>query len=109
VSRTDQERLEEILLAIETIDRHLQRGPLDDLLVFDAICMRISQIGETVRTLGPETKSRAPEIPWQDVAGMRNHLAHRYFETSRPIVAKAIEFNLPRLGVAVRALLDGSG
>jgi len=90
VSRTDQERLEEILLAIETIDRHLQRDPLDDLLVFDAICMRISQIGETVRTLGPETKSRAPQIPWQDVAGMRNHLAHRYFETSPPIVAKAI-------------------
>lgn len=78
MSRTDQDRLEEILLAIETIDRHLQRGPLEDLLVFDAICMRISQIGEAVRTLGPETKSRAPEIPWQDVAGMRNHLAHRY-------------------------------
>src|SRR5665811_2385972 len=52
-----QERLEEILLAIETIDRHLQRGPLDDLLVFDAICMRISQITLRIVTSKPAARS----------------------------------------------------
>jgi uncharacterized protein with HEPN domain len=37
-------------------------------------------------TIDPDLLAREPETPWQDVAGMRNHLAHRYFDTAHALV-----------------------
>lgn len=65
-----------------------------------------SGIGEAVRAISPELLEREPEIPWVDVAGMRNHLAHRYFDTAHAIVAATVENDLPPLVAAVRRLLD---
>ena len=47
-----------------------------------------------------------PAIPWNDVAGMRDQLAHRYFDTAHSIVAATIDHDLPPLLVAVQRLLD---
>ena len=49
---------------------------------------------------------RLADVPWQDVAGMRNHLAHRYFDTNHAIVAATVEFDLPPLVAATRRLLE---
>jgi uncharacterized protein with HEPN domain len=45
-----------------------------------------------------------PDVPWQDIAGMRDHLAHRYFDTDHAIVTATIERDIPRLLSAVRRL-----
>jgi len=47
-----------------------------------------------------------PAIPWNDVAGMRDQLAHRYFDTAHSIVAATIDHDLPPLLVAVQRRLD---
>jgi len=87
VSRRDDERLEDILASARAIRSHLERGALDDGLVFDAVRgTRLIEIGEAVRAIDPDLLAREPSIPWVDVAGMRNHLAHRYFDTARAIV-----------------------
>jgi uncharacterized protein with HEPN domain len=46
VSRSDNQRLQDIYGALDMIDSHLKRGTLDDGMVFDAVCMRLVQIGE---------------------------------------------------------------
>lgn len=108
MSRRDEQRLEDILAAIDAIDDHLGRGTLDDGLVFDAVRVRLIEIGEAVRAISPEMLNREPEVPWVDVAGMRNHLAHRYFDTAHAIVQATIDHDLPPLTAAVRRLLvDG--
>jgi uncharacterized protein with HEPN domain len=105
VSRRDDQRLEDILAAVAAIGDHLDRGALDDGLVFDAVRVRLIEIGEAVRAISPELLEREPEIPWVDVAGMRTHLAHRYFDTAHAIVRATIEHDLPPLVAAVQRLL----
>ena len=45
-------------------------------------------------------------MPWQDIAGMRDRLAHRYFDTNHATVAATVEPDLPPLVAAVNPLRD---
>lgn len=67
--------------------------------------VRLIEIGEAVRAIDPSLLAREPSIPWVDVAGMRNQLAHRYFDTARAIVQATIDADLPPLIAAVERLL----
>lgn len=67
--------------------------------------MRLIEIGEAVKAIDPELLALEPAISWIDVAGMRNHLAHRYFDTARAIVQATIDGDLPPLIAAVERLL----
>lgn len=105
MSRSDQEWLADIVDAIEAIRSHLQRGGLDDGLVFDAVRLRLIEIGEAVKRIDPTLLEGEPEVVWQDVGGMRDRLAHRYFDTSHAIVQATIDHDLPVLLVGVERLL----
>ena len=45
-----------------------------------ALVKCIEIVGEAAAGLGPMTRSQNPEIPWNDIVGMRNRLIHGYFE-----------------------------
>ena len=104
MSRHDDEWLEDIIEAIVAIKSHLQRGTLGDGLVFDAVRLRLIEIGEAVKRISPDVLAAEPEIPWEDVAGMRDRLAHRYFDTSHAIVQATVDHDLPKLEAAVLRL-----
>jgi len=105
VSRSDRDRLVDVLEAGAAIAEHLRRGPLSDGLVFDAVRVRLIEIGEAVKDVSPELLSRQPAIPWRQVAAMRDQLAHRYFDTSHAIVAQTVGADLVELLAATRSLL----
>ena len=105
MSRSDRDRLLDVLEAGAAIAEHLQRGPLSDGLVFDAVRVRLIEIGEAVKDVSPELLSRQPSIPWRQVAAMRDQLAHRYFDTSHAIVAQTVGADLVELLAAVGSLL----
>lgn len=105
MSRRDDERLADVIASAEAIAAHLERGGLDDGLVFDAVRVRLIEIGEAVKDIDPATLAAEPGVPWRDVAGMRDHLAHRYFDTAHSIVQATIDHDLPPLLEAVRRLL----
>jgi len=44
-------------------------------------------------------------MPWIDVAGMRNHLAHRYFDAAHSVVQATVTHDLPPLVAATKRLL----
>lgn len=105
MSRRDDERLADILASAEAIASHLERGPLNDGLVFDAVRVRLIEIGEAVKDIDPQLLDEEPTIPWRDVAGMRDHLAHRYFDTAHAIVQATVDSDVPELVDAARRLL----
>ena len=106
MSRHDDQRLADILAAAAAIVDHTQRGSLDDGLVFDAVRVRLIEIGEAVKAIDPDLLAREPDIPWIDVAGMRDQLAHRYFDTAHSILRTTVAEDLPPLVAAVTRLLE---
>jgi len=106
MSRHDQEWLTDIIDAIQAIRTYQERGDLSDGLVFDAVRLRLIEIGEAVKRLSPEVLESEPDLPWEEIDGMRDRLAHRYFDTSHAIVQATIDNDIPELDLAVRRLLS---
>lgn len=104
MTRGDVERLGDIRAAIEAIGSHMQRGGLDDGLVFDAVRARLIEVGEAVKDISDALLSTEPDLPWREIAGMRNQLAHRYFDTSHAIIAATVQHDLPELEAAVERM-----
>lgn len=104
MSRHDTDRLADITSAIETIQSHLTKGDLHDGLVYDAVRVRLIEIGESVKAISPDLLATTPEVPWSAIARMRDHLAHRYFDTDHVIVVDVVENELPALLAAVESL-----
>ena len=84
-------------LCSAAIRQHLSRGDLSDGLVFDAIRIRLLEIGEAVKAISPSLLASEPGIPWKNIASMRDQLAHRYFDTNHAIVSGTVTNDLTPL------------
>ena len=105
MSRPERERLTDVLAACDAITSYLDREGLDDDIRFDAIRVRLIEIGEAVKDLSPELRASEPGVPWTEIARMRDHLAHRYFDTAHSLVRATAQTDVPRLADAVRRML----
>lgn len=88
-------------------DYYLSSGGMQKLA---ASCMLIEAIGEGVKQIDKITKGELlperPEIPWQDVIGIRNHIAHGYFHINGALVLSTIKNDLDPLQDAIKYFLD---
>src|SRR5579862_3497286 len=82
---------------------------LENLDVQDATAYRLLAIGEAARDLAEELTSRYPEIPWRQILGMRNILAHEYFTRESEIIWETIKGGLPELAAVCRTELARQG
>ena len=105
MSYRERHRLADIQAAIDAIRSHLQRGDLSDGLIFDAVRIRLLEIGEAVKALPTELLDTQPAIPWRQITRMRDHLAHRYFDTAHGILQATVDDDLPELERAVREMV----
>lgn len=109
MSRQDESRLGDIVEAIEAIKSHLTKGDLDDGLVYDAVRVRLIEIGEAVKGISSELLETEPKTPWSAIARMRDHLAHRYFDTDHAIIKDVVDNELDPLLQVVRVLIGRTG
>lgn len=78
---------------------------MDAAVLHDALLFQFVVIGEAVKHLAPETLESTPEIPWADVAGLRDLIAHEYFRIETDRVLEIVERDLPPLEQAIDRLL----
>ena len=74
----------------------------------DATLRKLEVIGQAVKNLSEETKARQPQIPWKQIAGLRDKVIHDYFGVNLDIVWAVVEQELPKLAQAIWALLENS-
>jgi uncharacterized protein with HEPN domain len=110
VTRRERDRLRDIKDAISAIREHLagaEQDPAgkDDALLHDALLFQFVVIGEAVKHLSRETRDSTPEIPWANIAGLRDLIAHEYFRIDMERVLEIVGRDLPPLEQAIDRLL----
>ena len=98
--RRDKERLLDLLEAIEKIQLETKggRGTFDsDEKIRVWVVHHLEIMGEVARVISEDLKAKHPEIPWTMMSGIRNRLAHEYFDVNEDIVWNVVEKELPKL------------
>ena len=109
-SRDWQNRVKDVLAAITEIREFTGEITFDEIQgdrkTIRAVLYNLAIIGEAVRGIPPELESEHPEIPWDDVRGMRNVVIHEYFQVNMSIIWQTIQEDLVSLESSLRQLIN---
>ena len=105
------EQLQEWNNSVKSVDDYYLSS--EGMQKLAANCMLIEAIGEGIhqinRITGGNLLSERSEIPWEDVIGIRNHIAHGYFDIDAEEIWIIIKDELPPLLNAVRFFIQKLG
>lgn len=107
-SRDWKFRIEDIVEAIDDISRLIGCLTYDDLCanttIVKAILYNMAVIGEAARRIPSDIRMLHPEIPWREMADMRNVVIHEYFGVDLQIIWETIQCDLPALAPLLRRI-----
>lgn len=110
MSRTYKLYLQDILTAIETIERFVSGYTLEhfsvDELRLHGVLYNMMTIGEAVKSLPKELQDQAPFVQWGDIARFRDKLVHHYFTIKPYLIWQFIHEDFPDLKKATQTLLQ---
>jgi uncharacterized protein with HEPN domain len=107
-----QDYLAHMLAAIRQARSYVEGLARDDFLAErktqQAVILNLMILGEAASQLMaecPELPDQHPEIPWKQMKGMRNRMAHGYFEIDLNTVWDTVQDSLPKLERQIIALI----
>lgn len=102
--------LEDILDCIERIEQYTERLTEkefeDNTEKQDAVIRRIEIIGEAVKNLSQKTRDRYANIPWREIAGMRDVVIHQYFGVTIGLVWRVATIDIPNLKEKIEIIIN---
>lgn len=110
--------LEDILSAIEKVEERTKDiQTIDDFLcsssgmiLLDATCMLLIAIGESLKNLDKTTEGKLlptyPSIPWKNVKGMRDIIAHHYFDVDAGQILWIVKNEIAPLKTAIQFFIN---
>ncbi len=106
----DRERLQHIIEAINRIENYTRGVDYDAFIangmMYYAVLMNISIIGEAANLLTFEFREEHPETQWKFVVGTRNYMVHEYFQVDNVVVWDVITNDLPILKQQINKYLS---
>jgi uncharacterized protein with HEPN domain len=101
--------LEDILIAARKIIRAAEGLTREEFEADEYRVLSVERlleiIGEAAKQLSDPFRTQHPEIPWRQMAGMRDILIHAYRKINRDEVWKAVSLSIPALITAVEPLI----
>ncbi|MEK7208534.1 MAG: DUF86 domain-containing protein [Patescibacteria group bacterium] len=102
--------LEDILESIEKIEGYtkgLDFAEFEENTEHqDAVIRRLEILGEAVKRISQSVREEYPDIPWKQIAGMRDILIHEYADVSLKRIWKVVTNELAPLKEAIQAMLQ---
>ena len=117
MSRSFRERLADISdaadgvrRAVQALERAEAKNAEDAAqLAFDALLYRLVVIGEAVKALPADLLASYPQVPWREIAKLRDLLAHHYYRVDAQVIRRTVEAPMEQLTDAVANLIaDGA-
>jgi len=65
----------------------------------------IEILGEAVKRLPMELRSRHPAVPWKVIAGTRDHLSHGYDDVDYQVLWDAVQKDVPAMLATIEEML----
>ncbi len=102
--------LEDILECIERIEGYVE-GISEREFEYnsekqDAVIRRIEIIGEAVKNISSATREKYPDIPWREIAGMRDIIVHQYFGITTGLVWRVAISDIPHLKPKISKIIS---
>ena len=109
MSRDPRLYLDDILESCRKVGRYVQGLSKDEAmgneLIVDAVLRNLMVIGEAAKKLPAAWKETYSEIEWRKIAGLRDVVAHEYFQLDEDILWDVVSHKLPQLERVVARML----
>jgi len=111
MKKDDAVYLHHILSAIERIETYSKGVSFQEFqqryLLQDGVVRQLEIVGEAARNLSADFCINYPEVPWSQIIGLRNRIAHAYFDIDLGIVWEIVQEDLAPLKEQVKLILEG--
>lgn len=101
--------LQHILESIEAIEKYMKDLSKKEFYqsgqIQDAVIRRCEVIGEATKNIPMAFRDSYPNIPWQEIAGLRDKLIHEYFGIDIELLLEIVNKDLPELKRQISQLL----
>ncbi|KAB3529395.1 HepT-like ribonuclease domain-containing protein [Alkaliphilus serpentinus] len=106
--KDDKIYLVHIIDCIKNIQEYTHSGEVEfyqSKLVQDAVIRNLEIIGEASKKISNELKLKEYDIPWREMAGLRDVLIHVYFGVDLDIVWNVVKKELPGIRISVEKII----
>lgn len=106
--RDIRDYLQDILEAITDIENFVANITYEEFVkdkkTLNAVVRSIEIIGEASKNLPRPLKTKYAELPWKEIAGMRDKLIHAYFGMDTETIWETIKHNIPGLKQTIQKI-----
>lgn len=102
--------IQDIFDAIQNIKAFIGVMTLEEFLADDktrsAVTFKVENIGEAAKNIPREVKTKYKQLPWSDMAKMRDKITHFYFGINYKTVWKVVKEDLPVIEPEIAKILS---
>ncbi|MCC5912491.1 MAG: DUF86 domain-containing protein [Clostridiaceae bacterium] len=107
--KDDRTYLNHIVECINNIETYTEEGKekfMESTLIQDAVIRNLEIVGEATKKISIDVRNSYAELPWREMAGLRDVLIHDYFGVDVKIVWNVVEKELPKVKKGIKHILS---